>query len=102
MTTKWWAAQFCMRECLLGRLVQHISRNMIGTMDWYGGEEEWGLTVMFTFNLICSVNFLERWSVIMANLRQLSLTWLSLLSRAFAGEISDAGIVKGSVFQGVI
>ena len=41
-------------------------------------------------------------TLIMGNLRLLSLTWLSLLSRAFAGEISDAGIVKGSVFQGVI
>ena len=41
-------------------------------------------------------------TLIMGNLHLLSITWLSLLSRAFAGEISDAGIVKGSVFQGVI
>ena len=31
--------------------------------------------------------------LIMANLLLVTLQWISLLSRAFAGEISDAGIV---------
>ena len=50
---------------------------------------------MFSFNLICFFSLVEPWSV-MANMLLLSLPWLLLLSRAFAGEISDAGIIKGS------
>ena len=34
-------------------------------------------------------------TLIMVNLLLLSLPWFSLLSRAFAGETSDAGNVKG-------
>ena len=81
-----------MHECFLGCLV---SRTKIVTLDWYCGKEEWGLSLMFSFNLICFFSLVEPWSV-MANMLLLSLPWLLLLSRAFAGEISDAGIVKGS------